>query len=95
MTLIPLSVLLAVVLVALALPQAALLYKRRRHLRVVSCPITGAEGLVRTGRAPAGSHRHPIVACSEWPRHHGCRQGCTHEFNDEPAARPHTGKAHP
>lgn len=79
--LLPLLV-VAFALVALALPQAAKLYKRRRHMHLVLCPDTETDALVRLGQAPEGAHHCPVRSCSEWPRRRHCTQECAHGLRD-------------
>jgi hypothetical protein len=76
---VPLAV-LGVSFVALSLPQAALLYKRRRHLHLVLCPDTDADALVRLDddAAPKGARKCPVKECTQWPRERNCSQGCSY-----------------
>jgi len=73
----PLAV-LGIAFVALALPQVALLYKRRRRLHLVLCPDTEVDALVRLDEAPDGARQCPVKECTEWPRKQGCSQECAY-----------------
>lgn len=80
---------MAFALVALALPQAALAYKRFRRLHLVHCPTTGGDALIQLGKAPApGARTCAVTDCTEWPAHRGCSQACAYALPDaHPRAR--------
>lgn len=79
--LVPLLV-IAFALLALALPQAAKLYKRRRRMHLVLCPDTETDALVRLGPAPRDAHHCTVKSCSEWPRRRHCSQECARGLQD-------------
>jgi hypothetical protein len=94
MTFVHVVLVLPAVLFVLALPMGARLYKRYRRMHIVACPVTQGNALLRIGPPPPGAHRHPVVGCSEWPRHHRCGERCAHEFHDDEPLVRLTRRAH-